>query len=281
VIEASDPLKLRRDGPREHHIRAGAHGQMEVRLLGRLDAPWIDHHQLGAIALGSVDLPHEMQIAAGGVVAPDDDELRETDLLERCAGCCAESAGVGGAADPAAQGTSAQQRGADPMKETQRHGITRQHPVRAGVVERQQRLRTVAADDLAYARVNGVQCLIPGDSLELVGTFLADTFQRVAQAVVAVHKFWVVIGHFGANGTVGDGIDFRTAHGDQLVAGNRHREAAGIRTIQGADAALVYVHVDWLHVRYRQINSTSAWLNSRKHSCLLSSLVRSMGTSVP
>jgi hypothetical protein len=133
---------------------------------------------------------------------------------------------------------------------------------------------------LAYARVNAVQCLIPGDSLELGGTLLADTFQRMAQPIGAMHELWVVIGHFGANGTVGDGIDFRTAHGDHVVAGNRHRETAGVRTIQGADAALVYVHVDWLHVRYRQINSTSAWLNSRKHPCLLSSLVRSMSTSV-
>ena len=262
MIQASGPFQLHGKGPGENHIRAGTHGQMEMRLFGHFDSPRIDHDQPRAIALGGVDLPHEMQIAARRVVAPHDDELRKTDLLERCTGGCAESAGVGRATDAATSRAAAQQRSADLVKEAQRHGITRQHPVRAGIVERQQRLRAVAIDDLAYATVNGVESLIPSDSLELGGTLFPDAPQWVAHTVGAMDKLWIVIGHFRANGTVGDGIDLRAAHGDHLIAVNGHSEAARVRAIKGADAALFCVHVDTLRMWCRQINSTTVQLNS-------------------
>src|SRR6202051_2811115 len=92
MIQASDSFQLHGKGPGQNHIRAGAHGQMEMCLFGHFDSPRIDHYQPRAIALGGVDLPHEMQIAARRVIAPHDDELRKTDLLERCTGGCAESA---------------------------------------------------------------------------------------------------------------------------------------------------------------------------------------------
>src|ERR1700686_4291589 len=101
MIQASGPFQLHGKGPGENHIRAGTHGQMEMCLFGHFDPPRIDHYQPRAIALGGVNLPHQMQIAARRVVAPHDDELRKTDLLERCTGGCAESAGVGRAADAA------------------------------------------------------------------------------------------------------------------------------------------------------------------------------------
>ena len=222
MIEAAEPLQLDGDGPGQHHVRAGTNRQMQMRLFGHFDAPRIDHYQPRAVALGGIDLPHEVQIAARGVVAPDDDELRQTHLLERRAGGCAESAGVGRAADAATQRAAAQQRGADFVKEAQRHGIARQHPVRAGVVERQQRLRAVAINDVADATVDSVERLIPGDPLELALAFCADALQWMAQAVRTVDEFGIVIGDFGTNGTVGNGIDLRAPHGDKLIACNRH-----------------------------------------------------------
>src|SRR5450631_823056 len=107
-----------------------------MRLLGHLDAPRIDDDELCTVALGRIDLAHEVQIAARGVVAPNDDELCLTYLLQRRPGGCAEGAGVRCAADAATERAAAQERRADLVKEAQRHGITRQHPVRSGVVER-------------------------------------------------------------------------------------------------------------------------------------------------
>jgi hypothetical protein len=74
------------------------------------------------------------------------------------------------------------------MKEAQRHRIACQHPMGSGIIERQKRLRAITIDDLANATVNRVECLIPGDPLELTGPFCADTLQWMAQAVRAVDE---------------------------------------------------------------------------------------------
>ena len=81
---------------------------MKVRLFGDPDAPWIDDDELCTTALGRIDLPHEVQIAAGGVIAPNDDELCLTHLLQRRAGGGPEGAGVRGAADAATERIAAQ-----------------------------------------------------------------------------------------------------------------------------------------------------------------------------
>ena len=77
AIEPAGALEFRRQRPGQHHVRPRTHGEVQVRLLGDLDAPRIDHHELGAVVLGGVDLPHQVQVAGGGVVAPDDDQLGE------------------------------------------------------------------------------------------------------------------------------------------------------------------------------------------------------------
>jgi hypothetical protein len=83
-------------------------------------------------------------------------------------------------------------------------------------------LRAVAINDVADATVNSVERLIPGDSLELARAFCTNALKWMAQAVRAVNEFGIVIGYFGTNGTVGNGIDLRAAHGDKLIACNRH-----------------------------------------------------------
>ena len=108
------------------------------------------------------------------------------------------------------------------MKEAQRHGIARQHPMRAGIVERQHRLRAVTTYDFADSTINSVECLFPRDSREFVSALWANALQWVAHAVRAVDKIGIVIGHFGANGTVGNRIDLRAPHGDDLIACNSH-----------------------------------------------------------
>ena len=108
------------------------------------------------------------------------------------------------------------------MKEAQRHRIACQHPMRAGIVERQERLRAVAIHDVADAAMNAVERLIPGDLLELARAFRTNALERVLQAILAVDEVGIVTGHLGANGTMRNGIGFRTPHADNLIACNRH-----------------------------------------------------------
>ena len=110
VIEAAKTLQFDRERPCEDDVGAGLDRKVQVRLLGDLDPFRVDDHELCALALGGVDMAHQVQVAGRGVVAPDDDQLRQAHLLQRRAGCRAERAGVGLAADPAAQRAAAEER---------------------------------------------------------------------------------------------------------------------------------------------------------------------------
>ena len=144
VVEPASLFQFDRQRPGEDHVGAGADREVQVRVLGDLDPLGIDDDEFRAIALGDVDVAHQVQVAGRGVVAPDDDELRKVDLLQRRAGRRAEGAGIGLAAHAAAQRAAAEQRRPNPVEEAQRHRIACEHPVRAGVIERQHRLRAMA-----------------------------------------------------------------------------------------------------------------------------------------
>src|SRR3989304_8969 len=68
-------------------------------------------------------------------------------------------------AAPAAGGLPAGRARAEPVEETQVHRAGREHPVRARVVERQDRLRAVRGDDRAQALVGQVGRGVPRDRL--------------------------------------------------------------------------------------------------------------------
>ena len=69
-VMGAQPLELDGEGEAEKHVGAGLESEVKVRLLGDLRAQRIDHRQPTALALGLADLPHEMQVGDGGVVAP-------------------------------------------------------------------------------------------------------------------------------------------------------------------------------------------------------------------
>lgn len=60
----------------QRRVGAGAQGNVLVAFVGRLALAGVNAHQLGAIALGLLGIAPEVQVAADGVAAPDDDELR-------------------------------------------------------------------------------------------------------------------------------------------------------------------------------------------------------------
>ncbi len=95
--------------------------------------------------------------------------------------------------------------------------------------------------------MNQSERLVPGGGLEPTFPLLADSLQRLPQAVRAMDKFRVITGHLGADGTMGDGIDFRPAHGQHAIVGNRDRETAGIRAVEWAHARLLRSHCGLIH----------------------------------
>ena len=242
VIERAEPLHFHRKRPGQHHVGARPYGEEQVRLVGDLDSSRIDHHELCAVALGGVDQPHQVQIAGGRVVAPDDDELGEAHLLERRARAIAEGAGVGLGADAAAHRAAVQERGAEAVEETQRHRIRGKHALRSRVVERQHRLRSVALDDAADLRVDGIERFVPGDAREFAAAPVADALERITQPVGAVDELRILLGDLGADRAVRDGIGARALHGEHLPVGHGDRQAAGVRAVERTDAGFIRAH---------------------------------------
>jgi hypothetical protein len=58
----------------------------------------------------------------------------------------------------------------------------------------------------------------------------------MAQAIRTVDELGIVLGHLGADGAVGDRIDLRASHTDDLIVFDRHRKTASVRAIEGANA---------------------------------------------
>jgi hypothetical protein len=128
------------------------------------------------------------------------------------------------------------------VEEAQRHRVAGQHAVRASVVEGQHGPGSITRNDLRDARVNQLECVVPGDPLEPARALRADTPLREAHAVRPVDELGVGLRHLGANRPVREGIGPRPAHSNHALVGDAHREAARIRTIERTDTGLLYDH---------------------------------------
>ena len=135
-VMGAQPLELDGEGEAEKHVGAGPGGEVEVRLLGDLRAQRIDHRQSTAAALGLANLPHQMQVRDGGVVAPEHIELSLGRQVGADTGSVAVSSQPGFAAHPAAERATKQLRGAELVKEPQRHAVEGQQAVGTAVAQR-------------------------------------------------------------------------------------------------------------------------------------------------
>ena len=126
--------------------------------------------------------------------------------------------------------------GAELVEEPRGHAVAGEQAVRAGVVERRDRLRAPAVDHRADARVDFVQRRVPGDALERAGAFRAGAAQRMQHALRAVHEGGHVLRHLVADDASGERRGFGAADLDDALVLDRDAEAAGVGTIEGADA---------------------------------------------
>src|SRR2546429_8308639 len=81
---------------------------------------------------------------------------------------------------------------------------------------------------------------IPGCPLEAPLPFRADALQWISHSIGAMDKLGVAVGHLGADGSVSDGVDSRSAHGEDLIPRDGNRETAGIRAVERTDAGLLH-----------------------------------------
>src|SRR5579864_7357236 len=179
-----------------------------------------------------------MQIGDGRIVAPHDVERGVRRRLRSDAGYRTIGAGPGLAAYPAAQGPAIELAGAEPMEETQRHAVHREHAVRARIVERHHRLRAEALDHARHASMDLVERFGPADPLELARAARPGAPQRPMQPVGAVYELGAVTRHLVADDPVRIGQRGRAAHLYDAVPLHLHGEAAGIRTIECTDTGV-------------------------------------------
>ena len=231
------PLELRRHREGEHDIGAGADLDEEIGLLGDAGALRVDDDQPGICPFARrLNLPREMQVGHRDVVAPHHDEVRVAHLLGRHPGRGAVEARVGGAAHDPAELPPREQRCSELVEEPAVHRTPGQLAVRAGVVQRQHRLRAMPRDCARDALMDQVQCLVPGDRRERVATAPTHALQRLGKPPRAVHELGIGTRHLVADHAGRVRIGFRTAHTEDTDPIGLDYKAARIRAIQRADA---------------------------------------------
>src|SRR6516225_10248563 len=214
---------------------------MEIGLLGDLGAQRVDDHELAAGALRLANAPNEMKVGDRGVVAPDDVEFGVLCELRRASGYGAVGAGPGFAAHTPAERMPVELRGAQPVEKPRRHAVPSEETMRAGIVERHHRLWPPALYCFGHPRMDLVQRGVPRNALESRGSLRPDPPHRMQKALRPMDEVSHVTSDFVADnpGCVGERI--RTAHLDDPTFVDDDTQAAGIGTIEGADAR-AYIH---------------------------------------
>ena len=102
-----------------------------------------------------------------------------------------------------------------------------------------------------------VERLIPRDALEAPAPRSTDAAHRIHQALRAVHEFGGVMRDLIADHALGVRQRLRAAHLDDAAVIDRHGEAAGVGTIERADAGKFGAH-ERLPPNRRQITTAGA-----------------------
>ena len=237
VVEpvVGDELVHQRQG--KCRVGAGAQRQVFVAFVGGLALARVDADQARAAPFGFLRDAPKMQVAADGVAAPDDDQLRLGEMLHPHAELAA--IGLGQRLSPGRGADGAvQQRGAEAVKEARRHALALHQAHGAGVAVGQDGLR-VARRDRAQALGNGVERLVPGDGGELAAALGAAAFQRLQQPIRVVGALGV-LGHLGAEYAVGQRVGRVALHFDRAAVLHGGHQGTGVGAVVRAGAAHQY-----------------------------------------
>ena len=223
------------------HQRQGQRGvgpraqlQVLMAFLGRLALARVDADQAGAVALGLLRDAPEMQVAADGVAAPDQDELGLGEELHLHSHLGTQRVHQAFAAGRGADGAR-QQRRAQAVEEAPVHALALHQSHGARVAVRLDGLR-VARGDVRQARRDVPQRFVPAHRGELPAALGARTFEWREDALGMVGALGV-LRHLGAQHAAG--LRMRRvalyAHGAAVLHGGD--QGAGIGAVVGAGAA--------------------------------------------
>src|SRR5262252_6842908 len=104
------------------------------------------------------------------------------------------------------------------------------------VIEGHHGLRTPPVDHSGYPPADDIEPLRPADPLEPPGPTRAGAFQRKKETPRAVHELTGVVRHLVADDPFRIRQRSRTLHFRDAALVDRHRQAAGVGTIEGADS---------------------------------------------
>src|ERR1700712_1908339 len=88
--------------------------------------------------------------------------------------------------------------------------------------------------------MDDIERLVPADAAEGFRTARTDALQRMQDTAGAVHEFAGVMSHFVADHASGVAQRVRTAHLDDPLVFNRHRQTTSVRAIERANAGVIH-----------------------------------------
>jgi hypothetical protein len=111
--------------------------------------------------------------------------------------------------------------------------------VRTRVIQRRDRFAAVTGDNGRDALMDVIERFIPGDALEGTGALWPGPPQRMHEAAGAMNEVGRVVRHLVADGAGGERQNVGASHLGDTPCLDRHFQAAGIGTVQRADAGVL------------------------------------------
>ena len=220
---------------RQRGIGAGAQLDVLMALVGRLALARVNAYQLGAIALGLLRIAPEVQVAADGIAAPDQDELRLGKELHLHAHFAAQRLHQGFSPGRGADG-AVELRCTQLVEETAVHALALHHAHGASVAVGQDGFGRAGRNRLQALRNIG-QGFVPADGRELAAALGARALERGEHPLRVVRALGV-LADLGAQHAVGVGVGGVALHAcghAVLVHGGQQR--AGVGAVVRAGAA--------------------------------------------
>ena len=219
---------------RQGCVGARAQRDVFVALVGGFAAARVDADQARTVALGLLRQTPEVQVAADGVAAPDQDQLRFGEELHLHAELAAQGLHQCFTARRSADG-ALQVRGAEPVEEARGHALALHLAHGAGIAVGQDGLRVARRDGVQPAG-DVIQRLVPADGFEPAAAFGADPLERGEDAVRVVAALGVAR-DLGAQRPVGGAVVGIALHPHGHAVLDRGQQGTGVGAVMRTGAA--------------------------------------------
>ncbi len=234
----------------DRQIGAWTDRDMEIRASRERSPPWIDHSELGSGFARTLDHGDEMDPGRRRVHAPQHDQLRVLEILERDAGHLAVEAVRGRGGRRRAE-RATQRRRAEPPKQPRRECALGEPAIGAAVVIRQDRFAAGTRADRTQLVGDKIERLVPRRLAPLPCALRTDPHARREDAVVAVQM-------------VGDLADLAADEDNRAGTRCDALRSAASRNYTGSDMIWPIRSVLLRAITRRRKTRTSSWSCHRR-----------------